>query len=71
MPSQPSLLDLTIGAGAKLGARSALMHDVPPGEEWVGVPAQQARQAMKVIAITQRLPDLIKQLTGNNRGDES
>ncbi len=63
--------NLTIGSGAKLGARSALMHDVPPGEEWVGVPAQQARQAMKVIAAAQRLPDLLRQFVDNARGDDS
>ncbi|MCB9838366.1 MAG: UDP-3-O-(3-hydroxymyristoyl)glucosamine N-acyltransferase [Phycisphaeraceae bacterium] len=62
--------NLTIGAGAKIGARSALMHDVPPGEDWVGIPAQPARQFMRIIAATQRLPELLRQFTGA-RGDES
>ena len=56
--------NLTIGDGAKLGARSALMHDVPPGENWVGIPAQSARQYMRIIAATQKLPDLLRQLAG-------
>jgi len=63
--------NLTVGAGAKLGGRSALMHDIPPGEEWMGVPAQPARQSMKVIAATHRLPDLLKQFAGAMRGDDS
>lgn len=60
--------NLTIGSGAKLGARSALMHDVPAGEEWVGIPAQPARQFMRIIAATQRLPELLKHFT-SGRGD--
>jgi len=63
--------NLTIGAGAKLGARSGLMHDVPPGEDWVGIPAQPARQFMRVISATQRLPELLKQLSGMSKGGES
>jgi len=55
--------NISIGAGAKLGGRSALMHNVPPGEEWAGVPAQPARQTMRIIAATQRLPDLLRRLS--------
>ena len=62
--------NLTIGDGAKLGARSALMHDVPAGENWVGIPAQPARQYMRIIAATQRLPELLRQFTGANSGNK-
>lgn len=63
--------NMTIGAGAKLGGRSALMHNVPPGEEWGGIPAQPIRQFMRVIAATQRLPEFLKQFSGNSRGGDS
>jgi UDP-3-O-[3-hydroxymyristoyl] glucosamine N-acyltransferase len=63
--------NLTIGNGAKLGARSALMHDVPPGEEWAGMPAQPARQFLRIIAATQRLPEFLKQFSGHGRGGDS
>lgn len=60
--------NLTIGAGAKLGARSGLMHDVPPGEDWIGIPAQPARQYLRIIAAMQRLPELFKQNVGMGKG---
>lgn len=41
---------LTIGDGAMLAANAGLMHDVPAGEVWSGIPAQPIRQHMKEIA---------------------
>ena len=32
-----------IGAGATVGMGSVVLHDVPPGETWVGVPARPIR----------------------------
>ena len=32
--------DITIGCGAKIGAGSVVLHDVPAGETAVGVPAR-------------------------------
>ena len=53
---------LHVGAGAKLAGCAQLMHDVPPGEAWAGIPAQPAKQFMRQVAATQKLPDLLKRL---------
>ena len=46
---------ITIGAGAQLGAQSGVMHDVPPGERWLGSPAQPVRDFMKGVSVVRRL----------------
>ena len=53
---------LHIGAGARLAGCAQLMHDVPAGEAWAGVPAQPAKQFMRQVAATQKLPDLLRKL---------
>jgi serine O-acetyltransferase len=35
--------DLVVGAGSSLGANAVVLHDVPAGETWVGVPARSTR----------------------------
>ncbi len=54
--------NITIGAGAQVGARSGVMDDIPPGEIWVGYPARPAKETMRIVAATARLPKLIRQL---------
>jgi UDP-3-O-[3-hydroxymyristoyl] glucosamine N-acyltransferase len=44
-----------IGKGARVAARSGLMHDVPPGETWGGYPATTSRQWMRQQATLARL----------------
>ena len=46
---------VTIGKGARVAARSGLMHDVPPGETWGGYPATPSRQWMRQQATLARL----------------
>ena len=41
---------LVIGAGARIAAAAGLMHDVPAGETWGGVPAKPIRQWMRETA---------------------
>jgi UDP-3-O-[3-hydroxymyristoyl] glucosamine N-acyltransferase len=41
---------LVIGAGARIAAAAGLMHDVPPGETWGGIPAKPIRQWMRETA---------------------
>ena len=54
--------NITIGAGAQIGARSGVMDDIPAGEIWVGYPARPAKETMRIVAATGRLPKLMKQL---------
>lgn len=49
-----------IGAGAKLGGGSQLMHDIPPGEMWSGIPATDSRTMFKRYAAIARLPDHLR-----------
>ena len=46
---------VTIGRGAKVAARSGIMHDVPPGETWGGYPAKPMKQWMREVATLSRL----------------
>ena len=48
---------LTIGNGARLAAKSALMNDVPEGATWGGMPAQDIRTELRVIAAIRKLPE--------------
>lgn len=41
---------LTIGDGATIMAAAGLMHDVPAGEVWGGIPASPARRWMRQVA---------------------
>jgi len=51
-----------IGNGAMLAGTSAVMGDVPDGAVWGGVPAQDARAALREAAAVRRLPELTRQL---------
>ena len=57
---------LTIGTGAKVLAAAGVMHDVPPGEAWVGAPARPVRQFMRETAWITRQ---VKGRAGGGRGD--
>jgi UDP-3-O-[3-hydroxymyristoyl] glucosamine N-acyltransferase len=46
---------LTIGEGAQLAAASGVMHDVPPGEQWMGTPAKPVRSFMREFIMLGRL----------------
>jgi UDP-3-O-[3-hydroxymyristoyl] glucosamine N-acyltransferase len=45
---------LRIGTGARIGAQSGVMHDVPPRSEFLGSPAQPAKSFFKEVAILRR-----------------
>lgn len=58
-----------IGAGARLAAYAAVMNDVPPGQTWAGMPAKDARVALRELVAVKRLPKLIKTLhTSTDQG---
>jgi UDP-3-O-[3-hydroxymyristoyl] glucosamine N-acyltransferase len=46
---------VTIGRGARVAARSGVMHDVPAGETWGGYPAKTRMQWMRQEATLARL----------------
>jgi UDP-3-O-[3-hydroxymyristoyl] glucosamine N-acyltransferase len=46
---------LTIGAGARIGAQAGVMGDVPARADYIGSPAQPARQMWRTIAALNRL----------------
>jgi UDP-3-O-[3-hydroxymyristoyl] glucosamine N-acyltransferase len=46
---------VTIGRGARVAARSGIMHDVPAGETWGGYPAKPSRQWMREVSTLARL----------------
>jgi UDP-3-O-[3-hydroxymyristoyl] glucosamine N-acyltransferase len=46
---------LVIGSGAKLGARSGVITDVPAGVHWGGFPARPFRDWLKAEVVLSRL----------------
>jgi len=63
---------LKLGNQVTVGSKSGVMHNIPDGEQWLGIPAQPDKHAKRVLIAMQRLPDLLKKvaawekkLTGN------
>ncbi len=54
--------NVKLGAGCKVGARSGVMHDIPPGEDWVGYPAEKASRYLRIAAAVRSLPDVMPQV---------
>jgi len=50
-----------IGDLVRIGARSGVMADIPAGSEVLGAPAVDAKEAMKQMLATAKLPELLKQ----------
>lgn len=46
---------ISIGDGASIAARSGVMHDVPAGQVWSGIPALPIREHMRIVSATRRL----------------
>jgi UDP-3-O-[3-hydroxymyristoyl] glucosamine N-acyltransferase len=46
---------LRIGTGARIGAKSGVMKDVPPGEEQLGAPAMPVKDFMRQVIALKRL----------------
>jgi UDP-3-O-[3-hydroxymyristoyl] glucosamine N-acyltransferase len=53
---------LTIGQGARIGAQSGVMSDVPAGSDLFGYPARPVREAMRAIVASYRLADIVGDL---------
>ena len=55
---------VSIGAGAQVAASSGLMHDIPSGERWAGLPAQPTREFFRELS-------LIRSLARSKKGDKN
>jgi UDP-3-O-[3-hydroxymyristoyl] glucosamine N-acyltransferase len=58
---------LKIGNHATVGSKAGVMHNIPDGEQWLGIPAQPDKQAKRIMIAVQRLPDLLKRIAGFER----
>ncbi len=53
---------LNIGSKAILMAKAGLMHNVPEGETYLGIPATPVREQMQILAVKAKLPEMRKSL---------
>ena len=53
---------LKIGNRVSVAAKSGVMHDIPDGEKWFGLPAQPDRQTKRQMIAMQQLPELIRRM---------
>jgi UDP-3-O-[3-hydroxymyristoyl] glucosamine N-acyltransferase len=53
---------LRIGAGAQIGAQCGVMSDIPAGSRMLGSPALPVKEALRVMAVQKKLPDLLKEV---------
>jgi len=53
---------LKIGSRVTIGSKAGVMHNIPDGEQWLGIPAQPDKQAKRIMIAMQRLPDLLKKI---------
>jgi UDP-3-O-[3-hydroxymyristoyl] glucosamine N-acyltransferase len=53
---------LKIGDRVTIGSKAGVMHNIPDGEQWLGIPAQPDKQAKRIMIAMQRLPDLFKKI---------
>jgi UDP-3-O-[3-hydroxymyristoyl] glucosamine N-acyltransferase len=44
-----------IGSGAQVAASSGVMHDIPAGERWAGMPARPVREFFREVAAIRSL----------------
>jgi UDP-3-O-[3-hydroxymyristoyl] glucosamine N-acyltransferase len=53
---------LKIGNHVTIGSKSGVMHNIPDGETWLGIPAQPDKQTKRVLIAMQRLPELLRKV---------
>jgi UDP-3-O-[3-hydroxymyristoyl] glucosamine N-acyltransferase len=63
MGGQSGLRDnIVIGQGAMIGAQAGVINNVPAGQKLAWTPALEWNEAMRIKALTRRLPKLFEQL---------
>ncbi len=53
---------LKIGNQVTVAAKSGVMHDIPDGEKWLGIPAQPDKQTKRQMIAMQHLPELLRRV---------
>lgn len=53
---------LKIGNGVSIAAKSGVMHNIPDGEKWFGIPAQPDKQTKRQMIAIQKLPELLRRV---------
>ena len=53
---------LKIGSQVIVGGKSAVIHDIPDGEKWLGIPAGPDRETKRQFIALRRLPDVLKRI---------
>ena len=53
---------MTVGAGARVGASTGVIRDVPPGVTWTGWLGQPHRDSMTQLSAVRKLPGFMKQV---------
>ena len=53
---------LKIGNQVTIAAKSGVMHDIPDGGKWMGIPAQPDKQTKRQMIAIQHLPELIRRV---------
>lgn len=61
---------LRIGDGARIGAKSGVTKDIPPGETWLGYPADPAREKLRQWATIRKLPGLVQRISRRSKGEQ-
>ena len=53
---------LKIGNQVTVEAKSGVMHDIPDGRKWLGIPAQPDKQTKRQMIAIQHLPELLRRV---------
>ncbi|MFZ0827246.1 MAG: UDP-3-O-(3-hydroxymyristoyl)glucosamine N-acyltransferase [Verrucomicrobiia bacterium] len=58
---------LKIGNQVTVEAKSGVMHDIPDGGKWLGIPAQPDKQTKRQMIAIQHLPELLRRVAALER----
>jgi UDP-3-O-[3-hydroxymyristoyl] glucosamine N-acyltransferase len=58
---------LKIGSQVTVAAKSGVMHDIPDGGKWLGIPAQPDKQTKRQLIAIQHLPELLRRVAALER----
>ncbi|HZT23306.1 MAG TPA: UDP-3-O-(3-hydroxymyristoyl)glucosamine N-acyltransferase [Verrucomicrobiae bacterium] len=53
---------LKIGNQVTIAAKSGVMHDIPDGEKWLGIPAQPDKDFKRQVVALRKLPELLRRV---------